>query len=704
MRVWRPASEIWVMPMDGHHEGAATDAVEIPAPRHRDSLRATFEETIRQHPAAGDVAAAVAILGPHATVAVTAAVLRCSEATLRTAAMPLQLGGILASATPFRFAHTDLRAIALAASSELRMTELRLSAAEVLATQVDDLEVVVAHVMSVGPTGRPEHLIWLREAAASAMNRGASSAAVAYLRRALLEGMPPATRAAVVRDLAYAEAAAWQPQASIRMRTLLADTTEPRDRALISQRLGLSQMYEGRMSEALHTLDMGAAEIPHNDPLAREMRADALAISLMYVSQATDVASREQVVAQDAGHDDRAGVRTRAVLAYASVRRSEAADVDTLIAAMNEPTIGAAALSVSPALIMGNTAALFGGRPSEARALAKRVMAWGAEHGYHGLFMTGGFRQAEVDCWEGRVDDVITFARDIAAEAEARDQARRMLWVVVLPWIRALIAQGSVAVAESVLARSGLLRVPVEDQAWPAPLLARGLYREAAGQHALALEDVLACGRLLEAKGHSRSMIVSWRSAAVRIYAALGRTADAVAMAEEELALATSLGEPRMMGRALRGLALVGTPDVDLLTASVDVLSGTTASLQHARSRIELGRALLRAGRRRDARTHLRIGHDLALSCHVPGLVEVAAQELRASGAHRIERPVSGPAALTSTELRVAELAARGQTNQEIARALTVSLKTVEMHLGHAYRKLGILRRTDLADALAEEP
>lgn len=686
--------------MDRPHDTTATHAVGIPVPRQSDSLGDLLDEATRTHPAAADVALAVAILGAHASVAVTAAVLRCSEATLRMAAMPLQLGGVLASITPYRFVHPHFAELTLERANELRRTEIRLSAAEVLATQLDDFEQVVAHVLPVGPSGRPEHLIWLREAADMAMRRGASTEAVTYLRRALLEGMSEATRAAVLRDLAYAEAAAWQPQASVRMRTLLTETTEPRDRALISQRLGLSQMYEGRFAEALRTLDAGAVGIPHDDPLAREMRADALAISLMYVSQAAEIAEREAVVAADVEVGDRASVRTQSILTYATLGRSEPVDVDPLITAMNQPSIGSAALSVSPALIMGNTVALFGGRPAEARGLAKRVMAWGAEHGYHGLFMTGGFRQAEVDGWEGRIDDVITFARDIAAEAESRDLARRMLWVVMLPWTRALLAQGSVQAAETVLARSGLLRLAVEDQGWPAPLLARGLYREAAGQHALALEDVLACGRLLQAKGHGRSLIISWRSAAVRAYAHLGRTDDAIAMADEELALATSLGEPRMLGRALRGRALVGAPDIEMLSASVDALAGTTAALQQARSRVELGRALLRAGHRRDARTHLRIGRDLALACNVRGLVGLADQELKASGAHRIERPVSGPSSLTTTELRVAELAARGQTNQDIARTLTVSLKTVEMHLGHTYRKLGIERRADLANAL----
>ena len=56
---------------------------------------------------------------------------------------------------------------------------------------------------------------------------------------------------------------------------------------------------------------------------------------------------------------------------------------------------------------------------------------------------------------------------------------------------------------------------------------------------------------------------------------------------------------------------------------------------------------------------------------------------------------------LTASERRVAELAAEGLSNPEIAQALFVTRKTVETHLGRAYRKLGITSRTRLTAALA---
>ena len=52
---------------------------------------------------------------------------------------------------------------------------------------------------------------------------------------------------------------------------------------------------------------------------------------------------------------------------------------------------------------------------------------------------------------------------------------------------------------------------------------------------------------------------------------------------------------------------------------------------------------------------------------------------------------------LTPTEQRVAELAALGRRNEEVAAELGLCAKTVEGHLTRVYRKLGVRSRTELA-------
>jgi DNA-binding CsgD family transcriptional regulator len=80
-----------------------------------------------------------------------------------------------------------------------------------------------------------------------------------------------------------------------------------------------------------------------------------------------------------------------------------------------------------------------------------------------------------------------------------------------------------------------------------------------------------------------------------------------------------------------------------------------------------------------------------------------ARTELAASGARpRREALLSGPASLTPSERRIAELAAGGHSNREIASSLFVTPKTVEYHLRNAYRKLDIQTRGELSAALSE--
>jgi DNA-binding NarL/FixJ family response regulator len=132
----------------------------------------------------------------------------------------------------------------------------------------------------------------------------------------------------------------------------------------------------------------------------------------------------------------------------------------------------------------------------------------------------------------------------------------------------------------------------------------------------------------------------------------------------------------------------------------VVTLERSQARVELARARADLGTALRRAGERRDARTELERALDLAHHCGATEIAARAREELLALGAKPRRDAYTGPEALTSSELRVARLAAEGLTNREIAQALFITGKTASVHLSRAYRKLGISSRTALGDAL----
>ena len=94
----------------------------------------------------------------------------------------------------------------------------------------------------------------------------------------------------------------------------------------------------------------------------------------------------------------------------------------------------------------------------------------------------------------------------------------------------------------------------------------------------------------------------------------------------------------------------------------------------------------------------------LARRCGATRLAERAYEELQAAGARPRKMLVGGVDALTPSERRVAQMAAEGLSNKEIAQTLFVTVRTVETHLRHTYQKLDVPSREGLAPVLTAEP
>ena len=193
----------------------------------------------------------------------------------------------------------------------------------------------------------------------------------------------------------------------------------------------------------------------------------------------------------------------------------------------------------------------------------------------------------------------------------------------------------------------------------------------------------------------------TWRSDAVRLLTTLDRIDEALALAEEDVARARRFGEPRALGMALRSAGLA-SKDLERLSESVAVLRASPARLELALSLFELGAALRRGGRRADAREPLREAVDVAAECGATAVAARAHDELVAAGARPRRDPIESRSRLTASETRVAKMAAEGMTNREIAQALFLTEKTIEVHLTNTYRKLDIRSRSQLPRALGE--
>jgi DNA-binding NarL/FixJ family response regulator len=192
-----------------------------------------------------------------------------------------------------------------------------------------------------------------------------------------------------------------------------------------------------------------------------------------------------------------------------------------------------------------------------------------------------------------------------------------------------------------------------------------------------------------------------WRSQRALALAGLGRVDEAVPLARAEVDVSRRFGAPGVVGRSLRVLGAVDRDDGEAhLREAVELLERSTARYELAAASAALGTAVRLDRRPADAREPLRRALELAERCGADGLVQRVRSELYATGARPRTTERSGPGSLTPSERRVAELAAAGRTNKEIAQALYVTLKTVEVHLSSSYQKLGIGSRRELGAAL----
>lgn len=232
----------------------------------------------------------------------------------------------------------------------------------------------------------------------------------------------------------------------------------------------------------------------------------------------------------------------------------------------------------------------------------------------------------------------------------------------------------------------------------------RGLLLLQAGRPAEAMA-AFSLARSWEADGLVLNPSMStWRLGMAACLAAQGRVSGARLLAEEHLHLARAHGSARSLGEALVGLALLyphGEQRLRLLSKAVSKFEQAQSPLRLAACLVEFGdEKLWRDRGTPEALEAFRRAADIGYRCNAARVVERAVDALRRAGARPRRLALFGPDSLTPAELRVASLAAEGYTNAEISSRLFLSRKTVEGHLVHAFRKLAITSRRELAGRL----
>ncbi|WP_063783765.1 ATP-binding protein, partial [Streptomyces sp. WM6372] len=599
-----------------------------------------------------------------------------------------------------RLAHRLLRDAVLTGWPTARREAVHRVAARTLLRRGERDEAVAAHLLRAPGVGVPWALRVLRDAATAAVHDARPGDAAGYLRRALDEPLSGDRRQQLLTELGSLEYASADGAAAIaRLAEAQHLPAAPRDRVRAAVALGTALVGRGEVTTALEVLRRTEGSLDGHPGLTRTVQTATALLS------DADLATRQETYRRLSESGERApelvGTASRALL----VRYEATAGLISAGEAMNRVRALLAQPSdpLAEPFLLGTAAAVaeWAGELDEAERLVDRGLA--GQHPAllhpmeHALLNT----RADIAAARGDVARLIAVRDDGAAVAARAHSGPSNRDAHVL---MALVHTGRSEEAARLAEAFDLSRAP---ESWELNrfLYARGVQRLAAGDPAGALHDFLECGRRQTAREVLSPVVTPWRTAVALCRVALGGGQEALALATEELRLARVWNTPRTVGRALRvlGTATGGRRGLHLAEEAVETLrdAPSDAGMELVEALLAQGRQLFAAGERGRARDRLREAADLAERTGGLRLLTLAERALREGGARVPAAARTGSGALTGSERRIAELAAAGRTNTEIADLLHLARRTVETHLTSTYRKLGIRSRSELPLTLA---
>jgi DNA-binding CsgD family transcriptional regulator len=648
---------------------------------------------------ASALARAVAILGDGAELRHAAALAGLAPDVAIPIATALARADLLRLEPRLEFTHPIVRTVVYEEIGAAERVGVHRQAAALLAEAGAEPERAAAHLLLVPPEGNPLVPSVLREAARRAVARGAAEATVAYLRRALVEPPSESERVEILCELGVAERSVDLAAAPEHLSEAIDLIDDPALHAQLALEHGRALYFAGRDGEAIDVMRQAVDQLGGVRPDLRE-QLDAELVSVAWYQPEHHPFARELLAAvSDQGLAG--GFGTDMLLAALAYHETRLGADRARAVALAERSLASGSLEreATFALYQAPDALVRAGHLESARAAYDRAVALARRRGdlvnvagllgFRGMLATeqGDLQSAEPDLREG---------------VELSEQAGSPSNFNAIFLADFLLERGDFEEAEAVVARLGLGEEVPASAHFIFFLDTRGKLRLAQRLPDKALSDFLASGRIAEAIELRNPAFRPWRSHAAEALQVLGRHEEAQELASEELELARRWGAPRTIGISLRALALIQDwPAGERpLREAVDVLAASPARLEHAKALVDLGAALRRSNQRSEARKLLREGLELAHRCGARPLVERANDELAATGAHRRTILLSGLDSLTASERRVAQMAADDLSNKEIAQALFVTVKTVEVHLSRVYRKLDISSRRQLARAL----
>jgi DNA-binding CsgD family transcriptional regulator len=665
--------------------------------------RAVGLRLARLPPEALSLLRAASILGDWSELRHAAALAGVDAGELGPAADALVRLDLLRREDPLEFFHPVVRSAVYETLDVVERDAAHRSAAELLLQAGAQPESAAGHLLRVAPRADSFVVSTLRQAAERSLAQGAAEAAVGYLSRALDEQTDPAARSEVLVELGLAERRTNGPAAADHLRAGLELLANPARRGAAALELGRALWFTDRIGDALAVFQQALDEVDRKrDPDLYELLVAELISSAWFDPQTVPIAEAaigeleldalhgglgsEVLLATMAHHEYQLGLRRELALDFA--RRALAPGN---LLASGSLAFHYAVMALCRSGLLDDAVFTFDQAVAQARRRGDI------------------FNVAFMLMWRGKCQ---THRGDLrAAVADLREAidlcvAHGMLvaWPYTIGSLaHALLEQGEADEAARVIDEGDFPeQLPLDQLHLVHFRLSRGRLRIETGSPARGVEELLQVGETARLFPHDNPSGVPWRGWAAEGLRLLDRNDEARELAVEELALARRWGNPYAIGASLRVLGLVEGDEegIGRLREAVEVLAGSEARLEHARALVDLGAALRRANQRAEAREWLRESVDLARRVGALGLARRANEEIAATGARPRKVLQTGVDALTASERRVAQLAAEGMSNKEIAQTLFVTIKTVEVHLSHAYRKLGISSRAQLDKVL----
>jgi DNA-binding CsgD family transcriptional regulator len=686
--------------------GRADERARVAGLRPRAVSESVLARVARRGQDAVELTRAVAIAGDGTSLGRASVLASLDLAAATAAADALAEAGVLAAGEPLSFVHPLVREAVYGDIPAASRARRHAEAARLLHREGANPEHVSSQLLRASGLGGRWAIEELRIAARRALDRGVPTAATRYLRRALEERAPRSLRAELLGECASAARLAGAPDALELLEEAIGLTADRVERARLLTTMGQALLDLGRVLDAARAFERGLAELAAADTQVPELRATLWAgveICGRYGAPgatSVDELDRSLAVREPTYSGE------RSLLAFVAFQRGLA-----LRATCDEVRVIAhRALGDGQAFVDGDGT----------RAAVFMELALGMCEDYESVIRVSeeALRLARLKgsvLAHANASHALATARyrsgrlsEAVADATAACDAARFGWELYQPSARAVLAEALLDRGEDAAAARAL-DVPDAEQRWGAgstyfyflATAARLAFVQGRAQD--ALDGFRRCDGIARAWGARNPALYPWRSGAALAALRLGEREEARRLAADELADARAWGAPRPIGLSLRTQGLIegGDDGIELLREAVAELERSPSPVEQARGLIDLGAALRRSGRRQDARGPLRGGLDLARRCEAHGLASCALEELRAAGARPRRLELTGVEALTPMERRTVGLVAEGLSNREVAQHLFLTVRTVEMHLTHAYRKLGVSSRRELGRVLA---